>query len=308
VASKINTAISWLLNQFPLSLFWELNPEDNTEVQPLDDRGIKAPSIQVGGEAAVGSFIAGENVRVESDGKMYIDDLAVQGVNMPLLVDPDGRVRTALTVDTWDLTFNFTIPTSGLEAILPSLSGTLFLTGPALYIRNFSAAQNISVEGIEAGTYSFSFSFEGYMSASGEVTVEENKTVSVTVHPLPGVDPESPPETRKSLYTKDGTSEDFSREVPNMIVERDENYTLSLPDAIDNKDVEFTARKAKAGGALTVAGGVLMDGEENDVLTATEKGAWAIFKSVLVWDDNQSDYVRKWVVTADSGHWTLDNI
>jgi len=163
------------------------------------------------------------------------------------------------------------------------------------------------------GTHNYIiFTTVGYPIHTGQITVSGfDKSITVVIDPTQGGrgdDEDAVMEGRGALSVTEGVSLAVSRSQPTIIVKRDVNFTVTLPDATENKTVETMVRKAQAGGALTVSatGGIVMDDENKDVLTTTDKKAWAQLKSMDVSGTGTPDY--RWVVTADSGHWTLDNI
>ena len=288
VRDKINTAFNYLFGWIDDpppeedQSKWEMS--GTADIQPKEEMGVITTRLN-----------AASNFRVEADGKVFIDNLA-EAVTLPVLVGTDGRLRTAATVDTYTLTINITA--SGLH---DPISGTVWITGNGFTQAKAFTGGECVISDIPNGIYNYTILTEQYQPYSDEVTVSGNTSITATLTSQLGQEPGDVIEGRAGERITTGSESTLTLARPVAVVERNENYDLTLPAAGDSQTVEITARKAQEGEALTLSGegGFVLDGVHNNVLTTTTKGAWVKVKAMDV------DGTYRWVVIMDSGHWEL---
>lgn len=281
---------------------WE---DDGNDITPKNDKDVNVPSLNVAGSLDVGGLLdanelsGANNFRVESDGKVFIDDLAEVN-DVPLILGDDGRIKTLTTIDKYTVTINFTFDSTYIPV---SISGQVFFSK-----QNFMDI--VSVDGTSVsidlpdGTYQYIGHFDKYNSISGSITVDGGAvTFNVELSPQFNIEEADVVEGRGSLRKVSGSEDNLTLRRPVAVVERDENYDLTLPNPAEVSTAEMSARKSKSGGALTLnaEGGFVLDDEHGDVLTTTTKGAWVKVKAMEV------DGTMRWVIILDSGDWELDS-
>jgi len=312
VRSKLNTAMQYLFG-------WISDPpegEDQSkweaqgaiDIQPKDDKGIAGPNINIADDLIVppsGDITISRNVTIGASGDLKLSKLATGGAPEPALIDIYGNLTTAEHLPALHtLTINVYAEGSGVP-----IDGHIVFYGLTGHDGMIPFSEVITINNLPDVSTSVQFQIfdeaANYQTYIGNITnILENTTINVFMLPWAGQEIGDVIEGRRGEWIDTGTASNLELSNPFAVVERDVNYTKTLPDAGDAKTVVMGARKAAAGGALTLVanGGFMMDGETGDVLTTTVKGAWIKVKSI---DISGTD---TWVVIQDSGDWTIDTI
>ncbi len=313
VRDKINAAFAYLFG-------WVADPpegEDQSQweaqgandIKPKDDKGVVAPNLNVADDFIVppaGDIVLSRNTTI-AVGDLKVTDLAATADPVPVLVDNTGKLITELPVggiNTITINIYSTVtgaPLSGYLQFynLPGYGDPIQFSGlPSVFIENLpNIAANVRFRVDEVNG-----DYKPYFGSLGAISGSE--FYEVNMESIIGIQPGDVVEGRGTVKVSEGVATSADRANPVLLVARDENHTVTLPDAELNNTVEISARKTVAGEALTLFSNemIVLDEQEGNVLTTTVKGAWARVKSAkdgLVW---------KWYVVQDSGDWEVDTI